>query len=199
MKSEISYPLHRTSKHLVACLALLAAVANPALRAASADDMQKLEDEVAALKQRLAQYEGPNATAPAASTTATVVAKPAVGTSRLATDDGVTLLTPYEVSSDKDNGYLRTNSATATSNKKSVIISADGRLSNEGNKDAAALELCRKMNWVGNLVKGETSDGTVYVFDDPTARVVNPEVDRVSSTVAEREYNARVSQLGGVK
>jgi len=106
--------MHRTRGYLVACLAMLAALAHPALRAESTDDMQKLQDEVVALKQRLALYEGQDAPAPAAGTTATVTAKPAAGTGRLATDDGVTLLTPYEVSSDKDNGYLRTNSATAT-------------------------------------------------------------------------------------
>lgn len=80
-------------------------------------------------------------------------------------------------------------SAMATCNKKSVMLSQDDTLSPEENKDRAALELCKKMNWTGNLVKGETSDGTVYVFDVDYARVTNPEVDRVASTQAEAEYN----------
>ena len=89
-------------------------------------------------------------------------------------------------------------SATATSNKKRVIVSQNDALNNEQNKDAAALELCRKMNWIGNLVKGETTEGTVYVFDVDYARVANPEVDRMCSTDAEREYNRnrKAAQLG---
>lgn len=89
-------------------------------------------------------------------------------------------------------------SATATSNDKRVVLSAEDALSFEQNKDRAALELCKKMNWIGNLVKGETSIGTVYVFDDETSRVVNPEADRMCSTDAEREYakNARAARLG---
>ena len=89
-------------------------------------------------------------------------------------------------------------SATATSNNKRVYVSQDDALNVDDNKDLAALQLCKKMNWTGNLVKGETSDGTVYVFVHDHAWVINPEVDRVSSTAAEIEYirNARATQLG---
>lgn len=92
-------------------------------------------------------------------------------------------------------------SATATSNDKRVYICQDDALGFDDNKDRAALELCKKMNWTGNLVKGETSDGTVYVFDCDFARVFNPEVDRVSSTAAEIEYNRdrKAAQLGNVR
>ena len=102
----------------------------------------------------------------------------------------------------KYNGATSTRgtrySATATSNKKRVIISSYDALNVEENKDKAALELCKKMNWTGNLVKGETSEGTVYVFDVDFARVVNPVIERTSSTKAEVEYNrnTRASQLG---
>ncbi len=89
-------------------------------------------------------------------------------------------------------------SAEATANKKRVFLSQDDALGSEENKDRAALELCKKMNWIGNLVKGETKDATVYVFDYEYSRVVNPEVDRISSTEAEKEYNrnSKASQLG---
>jgi outer membrane receptor protein involved in Fe transport len=106
-----------TRKRLAACLAALIAVSAPTLRAASSDDVQKMQDEIAALKAKLAQYESASApattTTTTTTTTATPAAKPAAG-SNLSTDTGVQTLTPFEVTSDKDNGYLKTNSATAT-------------------------------------------------------------------------------------
>lgn len=45
-----------------------------------------------------------------------------------------------------------------------VILSTDFALSSEGNHDRAALALCKKMNWRGNLVRGALKDGNVYVF-----------------------------------
>jgi len=111
MKSETCFTGSRPSQRLVAYLATLAMLATPVLRAASDSDVQKLQDEVAALKAKLAQYEGPTATAPAAP--GAPAAKPVAG-STLATDEGVQTLTPFTVSTDKDNGYLVTNSATAT-------------------------------------------------------------------------------------
>jgi outer membrane receptor protein involved in Fe transport len=93
---------------------MLAVLATPVLRADEAsDDVKKLQDEVAALKAKLAQYEGPTATTTTTTTTTTTAAKPAAGAA-LATDEGVQTLTPFEVSTEKDNGYLATNSATAT-------------------------------------------------------------------------------------
>ena len=111
MKSETCFTGSRPSQRLVAYLATLAMLATPVLRAASDSDVQKLQDEVAALKAKLAQYEGPTATAVAAP--GAPAAKPVAG-SNLATDEGVTTLTPFTVSTEKDNGYLVTNSATAT-------------------------------------------------------------------------------------
>jgi outer membrane receptor protein involved in Fe transport len=115
MKSEISYPMHRASKYLVACLAALVAVSAPNLRAASSDDLQKLQDENAALRKRLAQLEGnAEATPAAAPASATGQATSAPTAGSLGTDEGVQTLSPFQVNSDRDYGYLKTNSATAT-------------------------------------------------------------------------------------
>ena len=93
---------------------MLATAAVPGLRAQSADDVKKLQDEIAALKAKLAQYENPaNSSASTVATPGATKTAPAAGAA-LATDEGVETLTPFEVSSEKDTGYLRTNSATAT-------------------------------------------------------------------------------------
>ena len=47
-----------------------------------------------------------------ATTTTTTTSKPS--SSSLATDEGVQVLSPFQVTSDKDYGYLKTNAATAT-------------------------------------------------------------------------------------
>ena len=115
MNSVPSYQVHRASKYLVACLAALVAVSAPSLRAATADDVQKLQDENATLRKRLAELEGQaaqTATTTTTTTTKTAVAAPA-GTA-LATDQGVQTMSKFEVSTEKDRGYLKTNSATAT-------------------------------------------------------------------------------------
>ena len=117
MKSEISYPMHRASKYLVACLAALVAVSAPTVRAATSDELQKLQDENAALRKRLAQLEG-NAEASSTTTTTTTTstgqATSAPTAGSLGTDEGVQTLSPFQVSSSKDYGYLKTNAATAT-------------------------------------------------------------------------------------
>ncbi|MDB6167245.1 MAG: hypothetical protein JWM88_109 [Verrucomicrobia bacterium] len=115
MKSEISYPMHRPSKYLVACLAALVAVSAPNLRAASSDDVQKLQEENAALRRRLAQLEGTaDATATTTTTTTRTTDATAASAGSLGTDVGVQTLSPFQVRDDKDFGYLKTNSATAT-------------------------------------------------------------------------------------
>ena len=94
---------------LAAMLAIPTGFAQP-----SPADISRLQEENAALRKRLAELEGraapaaPGRTAPAAS--ATVVA-PAAAAS---VGEDVTVLSPFEVKSDKDYGYLKTNSATAT-------------------------------------------------------------------------------------
>ena len=52
----------------------------------------------------------------------------------------------------------------------------DDALSVEQNHDAAALALCAKMGWPGNLMRGCRPDGVgnVYTFEEALNRVVNP-------------------------
>ena len=116
MKSDISYPMHRASKYLVTCLAAALAVSAPGLRAAASDELQKLQEENAALRKRLAQLEGnaesTSSAAPTAATTGQATTAPTAGS--LGTDEGVQVMSPFQVKDDKDYGYLKTNAATAT-------------------------------------------------------------------------------------
>ena len=111
MNSVPSYQIHRTSKYLVACLAALAVVSAPALRA----DDQKLQEENAALRKRVAELEGQAAQTAATTTqTTTTTTKTAAAPGALATDEGVQVMSKFSVNSEKDVGYLKTNAATAT-------------------------------------------------------------------------------------
>ena len=48
----------------------------------------------------------------------------------------------------------------------------NGALDSDSNHDAAAIALCRKMNWSGPLMRGGFADGShVYTFDMPENRV----------------------------
>jgi hypothetical protein len=61
---------------------------------------------------------------------------------------------------------------TATdSDKNRVTVSTDYALNSEGNHDAAALALCRKMGWTGTLVRGGLAKGNVYVFESQWERL----------------------------
>lgn len=100
MKLEPSYPTHRAKRSLAVCLAALFTLSATATWAA--DDASKLADENAALRKQLAELQARNG-----GTAASPAAAPAA-------DEGVTVLSPYTVTDEKDNGYLRTNSVTAT-------------------------------------------------------------------------------------
>lgn len=55
-------------------------------------------------------------------------------------------------------------SATAEGGNR-IIQSADGRIGSEENHAAAAIALCHKLNWRGELVSGCLPNGdTVFVF-----------------------------------
>jgi outer membrane receptor protein involved in Fe transport len=114
MKSETS-TAPRTKKYLVSCLAALMAVSAPMGFAADNDALKKLQDENAALSKRHAALEGSStqAAAPAAAAPAAAAGTAAKG-STMQADAGVQSLSAFEVKSDKDQGYLRTNSVTAT-------------------------------------------------------------------------------------
>jgi outer membrane receptor protein involved in Fe transport len=95
---------------------------------ASADDLRRLQEENAALRRRLAEVEAqtrptaapaaPAATAPATPSTPAPARTSTPSASDVATtetrDDGTVVLSPFEVSSERDFGYLKTNAATAT-------------------------------------------------------------------------------------
>jgi len=60
--------------------------------------------------------------------------------------------------------------ATAGAGGARVTVSYDCAKNSDGNHDAAALALCAKMGWTGDLIRGWTEDrngratGAVYVF-----------------------------------
>lgn len=113
---------------LLACgLAALVASTAAQAQSADADALRRLQEENAALRRQLAAVQGGTTTAPATTTTTTTTAPatspapaspPARGTvasrSSLALDDDVQTLSPFEVSSEADYGYVKTNSVTAT-------------------------------------------------------------------------------------
>lgn len=99
--------------------ALLASTATQA-QSADSDALRRLQEENAALRKQLAAMQGSattTSTAPAP-TTAPAVAPVSRGTvasrSTLALDENVQTLSPFEVSTDADYGYVKTNSVTAT-------------------------------------------------------------------------------------
>ena len=52
-----------------------------------------------------------------------------------------------------------------------VTLSWDDSLDSEGNHDAAAIALCRKMKWSGPLMRGGLRNANVYTFDNELNRV----------------------------
>jgi outer membrane receptor protein involved in Fe transport len=86
------------------------------------DTIRRLQEENAALRKQLSDFQARGVTAPAitpAAGPATPAARPAAPATgpaapALATDEGVQTLTPFEVKTDRDFGYLKTNAATAT-------------------------------------------------------------------------------------
>ena len=67
--------------------------------------------------------------------------------------------------------------AWTTSGHK-LTVGWDHALGVEENHDAAAVALCRKMNWGGTLVRGGTEVGYAYAFDAEWCRVPLPEPKR---------------------
>lgn len=80
-------------------------------------------------------------------------------------------------------GNVRSSRYKATdSDRNSVILSADDRLSHEGNCDAAAIVLCEKMNWLEHdLVRGGLPNGDhVYCFHADINLVTVPNKQRAA-------------------
>lgn len=103
--------------------ALAALIAAPFASAQSdAESLRRLQEENAALRRQLAEFQAKGPTTPAITPAAPApTARPATATTTsttttptLSTDEGVQTLSPFEVKSDKDYGYLKTNAVTAT-------------------------------------------------------------------------------------
>ncbi|MSU50211.1 MAG: hypothetical protein EXS37_14190 [Opitutus sp.] len=110
-------PAQAARRTLAATLAALLTVSTVSGQSNDAAALRRLQEENAALRKQLAeiQVRATPATAPeSAAVPAAAARTTAPATAPLGTDEGVTTLSPFEVKSDKDNGYLRTNSATAT-------------------------------------------------------------------------------------
>ena len=110
-------------KALLACgLAALVATSAATGQSADSDALRRLQEENAALRKQLAAAQGQspaapaNTTAPAAPTSSPSTSSSSSVTTRssLATDEGVQTLSAFEVSTEKDYGYLKTNAVTAT-------------------------------------------------------------------------------------
>jgi len=114
-------PAQSARRALATTLAVLSLAPFAPAQSSDADALRRLQEENAALRKQLAEVQAKGVTAPAippATTPAAPATRPAAtttpGTSTLSTDEGVVALTPFEVSSERDYGYLRTNAATAT-------------------------------------------------------------------------------------
>lgn len=121
--------MHRTKHRLAACFAVLFAL-TASFGTAAEDSAKTLEQQNEALRQenaelrrRFAEMEARLAAKPApapapASSTASAQAPATAGstasTTAVETDPDVVMLTAFDVSEEKDFGYLKTNAATAT-------------------------------------------------------------------------------------
>jgi outer membrane receptor protein involved in Fe transport len=118
MKPAPQNPIDRVRRSLaIGLVALLtASVANAQ---SDPDAVRRLQEENAALRKRLAEMElrterTTTADQPATTTVVTTQPTTTVTTMPTSTDPEVTVLSPFQVRTDKDYGYLKTNSATAT-------------------------------------------------------------------------------------
>lgn len=116
MKQTPTTPADRIRSALAIGLATLLTVSASA-QATDSDALRRLQEENAALRKRLAELEGPAqpaATPAPATARASAPAVTAAPTETTTSADGTVLLSPFEVKTDKDYGYLKTNAATAT-------------------------------------------------------------------------------------
>jgi outer membrane receptor protein involved in Fe transport len=108
------HTIDRASRILALGLAGLLTTTTGSAQAVDSNALRQLQEENAALRKRLAELEtkapAPAAAAPAAAPAP--AAQPAVSDEPV--DKNVFVLSPFEVTSEKDYGYLKTNSTTAT-------------------------------------------------------------------------------------
>lgn len=107
---------HRARQALAYGLAAMLTVTAASGQTADSDALRRLQEENANLRKQLAAMEG-KAPAAAQATPAAASAEPTAARPSLAaepSDPDTLVLSPFTVRSDKDYGYLKTNSATAT-------------------------------------------------------------------------------------
>jgi len=109
-------PANLAKLTLASSLAALCIAPTGFAQSADAAALRRLQEENAALRKQLAEAQGKAAPAAPAQPAAAPAARPAAAPApaRLSTDEGVTALSAFEVKSEKDYGYLKTNAATAT-------------------------------------------------------------------------------------
>ncbi|WP_438479814.1 TonB-dependent siderophore receptor [Oleiharenicola lentus] len=119
MKLHPNTPAER-AKHMLAIGLAALLTATPAFAQTSdADSVRRLQEENATLRRQLAEMQGRSAPAPTAqpvttSTPAPVVTQSSGTVASESSDPDTLILSPFEVKSSKDYGYLKTNAATAT-------------------------------------------------------------------------------------
>ncbi|MEI6105656.1 MAG: TonB-dependent receptor plug domain-containing protein [Opitutae bacterium] len=117
MKLTPNSSINRTQQVLAIGLAALL-TSTTAFGQSDTDSVRRLQEENAALRKRLATLEGqaqpaaPAAQPGQAAAVAPTAAQPAMAPQ--SADSDVVVLSPFEVKSERDFGYLKTNSATAT-------------------------------------------------------------------------------------
>ncbi len=113
----MTHPAHLARRSLALVLAALLAVPFASAQSGDAAALRKLQEENATLRKQLAEAQSKATTAPTikpAAQPAGAMTAPKAATPSLATDEGVQVLSPFQVNTDKDYGYLKTNSITAT-------------------------------------------------------------------------------------
>ena len=105
-------PAQNARRALATMLAVLNVAPFASAQTTDADALRRLQEENAALRKQLAEFQAKGPTTPAIPPAP--APKPAATTPKLTTDEGLVALTPFEVNTDRDYGYLRTNAATAT-------------------------------------------------------------------------------------
>jgi outer membrane receptor protein involved in Fe transport len=116
MKQTPTPAADRLRSALAIGLATLLTVSASA-QGADSDALRRLQEENAALRKQLAEIEGRTAPTPAAPAPTSPAAAPAAAPAapmQPSADPEVTVLSPFTVRTDRDYGYLKTNSATAT-------------------------------------------------------------------------------------
>ena len=119
MNATTNHPPNSARVILTTGLAALVAFSSASAQTSDADALRRLQEENAMLRKQLAEFQARGPTTPAIKPAAPAPAAPATaGTGSMAgalrTDEGVQALSPFEVRDEKDYGYLKTNSVTAT-------------------------------------------------------------------------------------